>query len=73
MFGGRGRELESWEVIALGALAGALGCIATTPADVMCALSPSIYLSSLFRCLFFQFVCSTYLSHSADAADMMPC
>lgn len=34
-FGGGGRELANWEVIALGGLAGALASVATTPADVM--------------------------------------
>ena len=34
-FGGKGRDLAPWETIALGALAGALASVGTTPADVM--------------------------------------
>lgn len=34
-FGGQGRDLAPWETIALGALAGALASVGTTPADVM--------------------------------------
>jgi hypothetical protein len=34
-FGGGGRELPNWEVIAIGGLAGAIAAIATTPADVV--------------------------------------
>jgi hypothetical protein len=34
-FGGGGRDLANWEVIAIGGLAGALASIATTPADVL--------------------------------------
>ncbi|BDA50895.1 probable S-adenosylmethionine mitochondrial carrier protein at C-terminar half [Coccomyxa sp. Obi] len=34
-FGGGGRDLPNWEVIAIGGLAGAIASIATTPADVL--------------------------------------
>jgi len=34
-FGGKGRELAPWEMLALGALAGAIASISTCPADVM--------------------------------------
>jgi len=34
-FGGGGRELKTWEILTVGALSGALGAIATTPADVV--------------------------------------
>ena len=34
-FFGGGRELRTWEILTVGALSGALGAIATTPADVV--------------------------------------
>lgn len=34
-FGGKGRELAPWEMLALGALAGAIASVSTCPADVM--------------------------------------
>eukprot|EP00210_Caulerpa_lentillifera_P005146 g4918.t1 len=33
--GGSGRKLRTWEILTVGALSGALGAIATTPADVV--------------------------------------
>lgn len=35
LFGGTGRDLSTWEILTVGALSGALGALATTPADVL--------------------------------------